>query len=320
VEPSTLDEIARASQEARDALEAYLRMFGWRMVSTYDVNGRTLCELPDSIVASVRAVRGERFTDTVDINSIRVRIPAGERPRFDDLLERARTVAGFEDDNAGITFMWRLGLARRCLLEAGARLVARGAIAGREDVFEATLDEITGLLDGTAVPTKADLALRTAERVRRESEDVPPVIGAEEDLPIDRMPPVLAARVAAMLTLLELGMSTEADELAGSGIGTEAYRGVARVAVDPVDAISRLEPGDVLVVPYTTPAFSTVMVMAGALVVESGGPLIHAAVLAREFGIPAVVGARGAVTAISDGDEVEVDPVAGRIRVVTRAR
>jgi pyruvate,water dikinase len=77
-----------------------------------------------------------------------------------------------------------------------------------------------------------------------------------------------------------------------------------------------MEPGDVLVVPCTTPAFNMVLTLAGAIVTAEGGALSHAAVLARELGIPAVVGAPGALHEIPDGATVEVDPVAGTVRVV----
>ena len=80
----------------------------------------------------------------------------------------------------------------------------------------------------------------------------------------------------------------------------------------------RMEPGDVLVVASTTPAFNTVLAMAGAVVCEEGGPLSHAAVMAREFGFPAVVGAKDALTLIKEGDRVEVDATTGRVRVFAR--
>jgi phosphoenolpyruvate synthase/pyruvate phosphate dikinase len=74
----------------------------------------------------------------------------------------------------------------------------------------------------------------------------------------------------------------------------------------------------VLVVPYTTPAYNVVLPLAGAIVTVEGGPLSHAAVLARELGLPAVVGVVGALT-LPDGALVEVDATAGRVSVVDRA-
>jgi rifampicin phosphotransferase len=94
-------------------------------------------------------------------------------------------------------------------------------------------------------------------------------------------------------------------------------RGVARLATDPEEALDALKPGDVLVVAGTTPAYNLVLSIAGAVVTADGGPMSHAAVIARELGIPAVIGARGALTEIPNGALVEVDPVAGRVRVLS---
>ena len=90
------------------------------------------------------------------------------------------------------------------------------------------------------------------------------------------------------------------------------------VATDADDAFDRLAPGDVLVVSMTTTAYNVVLAVCGALVVEEAGPLSHAGVMARELGLPAVLGASGAVTAIPDGALVEVDPARGSVRVLER--
>lgn len=105
------------------------------------------------------------------------------------------------------------------------------------------------------------------------------------------------------------------DPLSGAGIGDTAYVGRVRRAESPEEAMTAMEPGDVLVVRATSPAFNSVLGLAGAVVTADGGVLSHAAVLARELGIPAVVGAAGALD-LPDGATVEVDPRAGRVRVV----
>jgi pyruvate,water dikinase len=104
--------------------------------------------------------------------------------------------------------------------------------------------------------------------------------------------------------------------LAGVGVGEQTYRGMARIASNPEQALEQLAQGEVLVVPCTTPAFNMVLAMAGAVVTAEGGALSHAAVLARELGIPAVIGAPRALHDIPDGATVEVDPVAGVVRVI----
>jgi pyruvate,water dikinase len=126
--------------------------------------------------------------------------------------------------------------------------------------------------------------------------------------------------VAMVQTALEqLGMAPAvpgADGLTGAGIGTSTHRGRVRRATSPEEAIETMEPGDVLVVRATSPAFNAVLAIAGAIVTADGGPMSHAAVLARELGIPAVVGASGAL-ALPDGATVEVDAAAGRVRIVS---
>ena len=103
----------------------------------------------------------------------------------------------------------------------------------------------------------------------------------------------------------------------GLGIGTEAYVGRARVAHDAIEALETVEPGDIIVTPYTAPTYNAVLAMAGGLVTEEGGLLCHAAVIARELGLPAVIGAADAMSAIPDGATIEVDPVAGEVRLVS---
>ena len=89
--------------------------------------------------------------------------------------------------------------------------------------------------------------------------------------------------------------------------------GKARVILDPVSA--QLEPGEILVAPSTDPGWTPLFMTAGALVMEMGGPISHGAVVAREYGIPAVVGVPDATTRIKTGDTLSVDGAAGTIAV-----
>ena len=102
----------------------------------------------------------------------------------------------------------------------------------------------------------------------------------------------------------------------GSGSGVPPTSGGRGWPDAAEEALATLEPGDVLVVPFTTPAYNAVLAVCGAVVTEEGGALAHAAVLARELGLPAVVGAQGALVAIPDGAMVEVDPGGGTVTLV----
>ena len=127
----------------------------------------------------------------------------------------------------------------------------------------------------------------------------------------------LVLTVIAELGMGELdGPLVDRPPLTGTGIGMKPFVGVARVAENADEAFDRLEPGEILVTRTTSPAYNMVLTLVGGLVTAEGGPMSHAAVLSRELGIPAVVGVSDVMSSIADGDRIEVDPTAGRVRVV----
>ena len=126
----------------------------------------------------------------------------------------------------------------------------------------------------------------------------------------------MARATAAMSNLVADATPPRSDVLRGVGIGGETYRGRARIVTGASDAFERLEPGDVLIAAFIGPSFNSILPILGALVVEEGGPLCHAAIVAREFGLPAVIGARGATVHIADGALVEVNASTGVVRAI----
>src|SRR5206468_2125305 len=102
-------------------------------------------------------------------------------------------------------------------------------------------------------------------------------------------------------------------DLVGTAASTGHITGVARVVLDPVGA--HLEPGEILVAPSTDPGWTPLFLTAGGLVMEMGGMMSHGAVVAREYGIPAVVGVAGATERIETGQRVTVDGSAGTVAV-----
>ena len=301
-------------------VDDYLRQFGWRVVTSYDIDGRTLIEMPDLVSASFeQAQRGETSgVADAGIDRVRESVPVAERARFDELVRDARTGYSVRDDNAGVTLQWTAGLLRRAALEAGRRLVAQGRLDAPEHTFELEPHELRSLLLGAAEPSRAAMATRAAERARLTAADAPLELGPEESLPpFDKLAPPLGRMATTMVVAFELmNTAPQQEDLCGTGVGREVVKGRARVAKTPDEAIALLEPGDVLVAPFTTPAYNAVLPIVGALVVEEGGALSHAAIVARELGIPAVIGAARATQLLPDGAQVEVDPEAGRVRIV----
>lgn len=300
-------------------VDGYLRHYGWRAVANYDVDSPTIGEMPGVVEATVKAVAAAPHTDAaLSPEAVRARVPPAERDRFDSLLAEARYAYGIRDDNAGITLQWTVGLLRRALLEAARRLVAGGKLEVLEDVFEVTPDDTRALLLGTGGPSAAEVVRRREARRTNNALDAPRYLGPEEALPpLAPMPPALRRVAAALLIQADLMYSDdEMQLLQGTGIGEVITRGPARVVRSAEDAFDRLQPDDILVTTMTTPAYDAILPIVAALVVEEGGALSHAAIVAREFGLPAVIGARGALDHINDGDIIEVDPKAGTVRVV----
>jgi pyruvate,water dikinase len=319
---TTLDEI-RAVPAAAEALDEYLERFGWRVVTTYDLEGLTIGELPSATCALVRACAVETAeTAPVDPSVLRALVPEAERARFDELVGDARRAYGMRDDNGPLTAEWPMGLLRRAFLEAGRRLAVRGRLTEERHVFELDTPELAAALRNAPAPDADELRRRSDERVRQAAAEPPNVLGPVVAPPDTSVFPQGIRRVMdiiiAAVSNLEVDPTAEANDLHGLGIGSGVHRGIARVAIDADQVLETMEPGDVLVAPFTAPTYNAVLAIAGGIVVQEGGLLSHAAVMARELAIPAVIGCRGAMALIGDGDLVEVDADGGEVRVVER--
>ena len=227
------------------------------------------------------------------------------------------------DDNGPNTYELPVGILRYALLEAGRRAVNAGRGSDPRLTFELRPDEVVPFVLNDAGPSVESLVAR-AEQRRADARLTPPaVLGpVEVTPPLDLLAPAHQRFVGAVQSVLaHMGMSAAGqppkDRLQGAGVGSAPYRGQARVALTPEEALDTMTPGDVLVVRFTTPAYNTVLALAGAVVTTEGALLSHAAVMARELGLPAVIGAEGALDDIPDGADVEVDPVAGTVTILT---
>ena len=320
--PRDLDEVRAISSDAANDLDRYLEYRGAMMISRYDIDGVTLAEIPDVVLSTIlngveRAV-GDGLQHRIEV--IRARVPVAHQEDFDGRLEEARAAMNLRDDNGPTTAEWPLGLLRLAMLEVGRRMVAAGHAAQPADALELRPDEISLATVTGKGPSLEELHRRRDHRHYLASLDAPLSLGEPEPAPpLELLPKPLADVVRMVQIVIEqLGMGGERSTggLTGVGVGDRIVRGRACRAGSPEQAIDRLRHGDVLIVPCTTPAYNAVLTLAAAVVTADGGPLSHAAVLARELGISAVVGARGALTEIPDGALIDVDPVVGEVRVV----
>jgi len=327
-DPATvLDRLRSLEGEAGAAVSAYLELVGYRLLDGFDISGRYALELPDALLRAIGAAVAGRASDDSDVESriaeVRERVPEQHREEFDQLLGEARLMYRLRDERGVYSDIWASGLMRRAVLAAGRRLAARGRIHDPEHLVDAGLDEMRSLLAGSDGPSADELAQRFAERTSRSAKDAPPLLGPPPPPPPDpsRLPPA-AARVARAMGIAigALFGSSEAeheeDLLRGLAASGGVYEGPARRVSSP-DEFDRIAKGDVLVTESTTEAFNILLPLLGAIVTDSGGLLSHSAIVAREFGIPGVVGTREATRRIADGARVRVDGTAGEVTVLS---
>jgi pyruvate,water dikinase len=323
----TVDDVRALGVDARAAVDHWLEQHMWRTVTSDDIDRPTVAEVPALQLAALLGATEHLDVAAPDPAVVRVRVPVEHRALFDELLAEARYGHRQRDDIRGLCWNWPCGLLRRALLEAGRRLHAAGHLDEVAHVVELFPDELDRILRGDTAPaadrpSADELAERAAERDRIEATPPPRLLGEPEPAPpLDVFPKALARATAAIMANLRADVTpppppTDDDPstVSGIGIGDTTYSGRACVVRDLMLAFDQLQPGDVLVAPLTGPSVNSLLPIIGALVVEEGGALCHSAIVAREFGLAAVIGAHQATTRIPHGAEVEVDPAHGTVR------
>ena len=315
---------------AGQAVANYVDLVGWWAGGTSaDVADPCLMEMPDVLVGSIRAAAsgapgngggGAGAKDALD--EMRVTVPAPHRATFDQLLVEARAVHRLRDERALSCDVWARGLMRRAMLAAGARLAQSGAIRQPLHLIEADHAEIRSLLDRATDPSAAELSERARARQEARDDDIPDLLGGPPPSPVPASWLTAGPARTERAFRAYVGAMSEGDDGGDGGTGVwgapaspGVHEGRAIVVLGAAD-LPRLRDGDVVVTPSTSPAFNPVLPLAGAIVTDLGGLLSHAAIVAREYGIPAVVGTGDATRRIADGARVRVDGGSGEVTVV----
>ena len=322
---------------AADALDDYLERYGHRTLN-YDPGEPTVFERPDMVesllVEQVRhcADPGEAEPQPDAIARAREEIARRseeDRARFERALAHGRRAYGCREDNIFWLDNQPSALLRYCAVEIGRRLTDRGVMAHPEDAVFLEENELrAALCDTGADDLRPLVARRKAERAWVAAHPGPVSYGKEPGPPPDAsalsaLQPALRLVNTAVIEALQLMVapSTPQDgsgELRGVPASPGRYTGTVRVVRDETE-FAKLGPGDVLVAPVTSPPWSVLFLRAGAVVTDGGGVLSHTAVIAREYGIPAVLATGEGTRRLCDGDVVTVDGTGGTVSVVGAA-
>lgn len=308
-------------------LHDYLEIFGWRNDAIFELADPTWREDPERPLAAIQgqlALLDDADPDVHLQRAVRVREELIARARsrleadpallarFDALYAQALWYLPIDEDhNFYIDQMGNTGL-RLPILELGRRLVRSGAIDDVNDVFFLQLDEFpTGL---TGARLRATVADRRAGLQQCASLSPPDTLGApSRDFVVD---PLLAALSKQDTTPLVGPAGTE-DVIRGTPAAPGVAHGVARVARSLSEACA-VQPGEVLVCEMTLPTWTPLFATIAAVVADTGGVLSHCAIVAREHGIPCVVGTSVGTHAISSGMLISVDGARGTVQIHCR--
>ncbi len=291
--------------------DAYVAEYGHRAVGESDPMATRFAEMPDYLLGVIRshlqapnakpgrsaeAIRREQ--DIARTNALeRIRRAFGWR-RHEWLLFRytytrlCRFLALREANRHHL--MHFTAAARQSELQLGASFVASGLLQSKEDIFFLTADEIRAAVNDRRSNWKDLVATRQTERAQY--------------IPLDAPDMVIEGAGAAPRETVAHG-----ETLTGIPISSGYAEGPARIIHSP-DDLKKVQRGDILVVSVIDPGMAPVLGLAAGLVVEMGGTLSHGAIIAREYGLPAVANVRGATGLLKAGEQVAVDASQGAIR------
>lgn len=313
---SFLDDLLRlpGGQAARDAIVGYLDEYGSRCSGEIDITRPRWRERPSTLVPLIRSnVRNfepgagkRRFDEGLKAaqrkeNEVLRRLRAlpdgaGQADEAKKMIDRLRTFAGYRE-YPKYAIVQRYFVYKQALLEEAGRLVQAGVLRERDDIFYLTMHEVCDVVRTQQVDDSLIGRRREAFRLHQ-----------------TLAPPRVLTSDGEIVTGTYRRGKVPDGALVGLPVSAGVVEGRARVVLDLAQA--DLEAGDVLVTRYTDPSWTPLFVAVQGLVTEVGGLMTHGAVIAREYGLPAVVGVEQATRLIRDGQRIRVDGTTGTVEVL----
>lgn len=309
-----------------DAARRYIDKVGIRVATGYDVCDLSVGEMPELLLEMVRAaIRQDQSTESLPdaAPQIRERVPAEHRREFDELLEEARATYRIRDERGYLNDAWAAGIVRRAILAAGERLVAQGRLHAADHAFDLTHGELVSSLNGATAPSADEVAAHVEYRTTFTTSDAPRYLGdpPAPPPPADWLPDD-AARMARAIEIVMGEMFAVREDTAGkpqvAGLAASpgVITGIARLVIEPPD-MAKVREGEILVTRSTAPSYNALLPLIRGIVTDRGGSLSHAALVAREYGIPAVVGCGDATAKIADGAKIRIDGSRGSVEILS---
>ena len=307
-----------AFPEFEAEFNAYLAEYGHReTVTPVLVTPPTQGEAPETVLGLISVLaadppRPPEHTDSAMSQLLKHPLLRGSRrrkARIEHWVEAARSGMAFREDSH-FYFLMPLPILRRSLLEMGRRLSDVGVLEEPEEVFHLRLEELEAIGD----PSVFAASRPSTGSGRKETDSGR--IQAESLRAAVRTRSARREELAGVRLIDPTAVFPQRDGSDALLTGTPASGGSATGPVTVIRGpaeFNRLALGDVLVCPYTNPAWTTLFQRAAAVVVDSGGPGSHAAIVAREYGIPAVMGTGIGTATLSDGQLVTVNGSTGRV-------
>jgi phosphoenolpyruvate synthase/pyruvate phosphate dikinase len=312
-----LDELEKfdGGRETRDAIEAYLNKYGMRGSGEIDITKRRWSENPASLVPMILSHlknfepgesrrkfeqgRRDAVNKEQELLDRLKQLPDGAQKAKETkrMIDLVRNFSGFRE-YPKYSIVSRYLVYKKALLKEAERLVQAGVIDEKEDIYYLTFEELQEVVR----TEKQDYQLidqRKNEYKSYEKLTPPRVITSDGEIirghyKREDLPP---------------------DAIVGLAVSAGVVEGRARVLLKMEDA--DLEDGDILVTSFTDPSWTPLFVSIKGLVTEVGGLMTHGAVIAREYGLPAVVGVENATKMIKDGERIRVNGTDGYVEILS---
>ncbi len=333
---SLRDEFAKPGANLRESLagteqgraflsemEAVLSRWGKRSDTVQELSDPSWTEDPTPLFNTIRSLleKGEdphqrhqemarqRDQAVAEARAALAGQPPEIRGQFEGLLAAAQACSFLQEDHNHWIDQRGLHEVRQVCMEVGRRLAAAGLLENASDVFLFEPAELRALAESNH-SGKETATARRGEMEAWAKVAAPPMVGTDYGPPPDN--PVTRA---LMRFFGGPPPASEGRLIRGNAGSSGVVRGVARVIMT-IDEGDRLGIGEILVAPTTSPPWTPLFGIASAVVTDTGGALSHCAIVAREYGIAAVVGTGGATAMIQDGQMIEVDGSEGTVRLL----